>query len=99
MVVRFSLICHREAKERRGTASGNESLLREERNCAGSEAGAQKQRPLTGFSVNCSGRTSQVITKMRQFVYLPYAADVTVAVTDSFNIALLLGFVSRTGQT
>lgn len=94
--------CRREAEERCGAAAGDESLLREERDRAGPEAGTEEQRSLAGLAVERARRTtSEVAAEMhRQFVRLPYAADVAVAVaTDSHDAALLLGLVSRTGQT
>lgn len=98
----FAPCACREAEERRGVATGDESLLREERDRAGSEAGAEEQRSLAGLAAECARRTaSEIAAEMhRQFVRLPYAADVAVAVaTDSHDAALLLGLVSRTGQT
>lgn len=93
--------CRREAEECRGAAAGDESLLREERDRAGSEAGAEEQRPPAGLAAERARRTAaEVAAEMhRQLVRLPYAADVAVAVaTDSHDAALLLGLVSRTGQ-
>jgi len=94
--------CRRQAEERRGVAAGDESFLREERDRVGSEAGAEEQRPLAGLAAERARRTaSEIVAEMhRQLVRLPHAADVTVAVaTDSLDAALLLGLVSRTGQT
>lgn len=90
----------REAEERRGAVAGNESLLCEERDRARSEAGAEEQRPPTGLAVERTGCATQIAAEMRwQLVYLPYATDIAVADTDPLNATLLLGLVSRTGQT
>lgn len=99
----FSCTHRREAEERSGIATGDESLLCEERDRAGSEAGAKEQRPPTGLAAERSGRTaSQIAAEMhRQFVRrLPHAADIAVAAAaDPYDAALLLGLVSRAGQT
>lgn len=99
----FSCTRGREAEERSGIATGDESLLCEERDRAGSEAGAKEQRPPTGLAAERSGRTaSQIAAEMhRQFVRrLPHAADIAVAAAaDPYDAALLLGLVSRAGQT
>jgi len=95
-------MCLRQTEERRGTAAGDESLLCEKRDRAGSETRAEKQRPSTGFTTERSRcTTSQIIAKMhRQLVRLSDAADVAVTVTaNPHDTALLLGLVSRTGQT
>lgn len=102
LTVPFFRACRREAEERCGAAAGDESLLREERDRVGSEAGAEEQRPLAGLAVERARRTApKIAAEMhRQLVRLPYAADVAVAVAaDPHDAALLLGLVSRTGQT
>lgn len=97
----MSRVCRREAEERRGAAAGDESLLREERDRAGSEAGAEEQRSSAGLAAERARRTAaEIVTKMHRQLRLPYAANVAVAVaTNSHDTALLLGLVSRTGQT
>lgn len=94
--------CRREAEERGGAAAGDEGLLREERDRAGSEAGAEEQRPLAGLAAERARRTApEAAAEMhRQLVCLPHAADVAVAIAaDSHDAALLLGLVSWAGQT
>lgn len=92
--------CHRQAEERRRTAAGNESLLREERDRVGSEAGAEEQRTLAGFAAKRAWRTASEIAAKMHRQLMPHAADVAVAIaTNSHDAALLLGLVSRTRQT
>lgn len=61
----FLVTCHREAEERGGATSGNEGLVREERDCAGPEAGAEEQRTSSGVAVECGQRATQTSQKMR----------------------------------
>lgn len=94
--------CRREAEERRGAAAGDEGLLREERDRAGSEAGAEEQRPLAGLAAERARRpAAEAAAEMhRQLVRLPHAADVAVAVAAGpHDAALLLGLVPRAGPT
>lgn len=98
----FPFRSRRKTEKRRGAAAGDESLLREKRDRVGSETGIEEQRPSTGLAAERPGSAAfQTIAKMyRQLVRLPDATDITVAIaTDSPDGALLLGFVSRTGQT
>lgn len=91
----FSRVCRREAEERGGAAAGDQGLLREERDRAGSEAGAEEQRPPTGLAAERTGRATQTAAEMRrQLVYLPDATDIAVADADPLDAALLLGLVS-----
>lgn len=92
--------CCRKTEERGGAAAGDKSLLCEKWNRAGSEARVEEQWPPTSLAVERTGCATQITAEMRkQLIYLPYAADIPVADAKPLNTTLLLGLVSRTGQT
>lgn len=87
-------MCHREAEERRGIAPGDEGVLREERDRAGPETGAEEQRSSSGIAAERTERATSVAEEMREHVDLFDATDVAVAVTTcSDDATLLLGIV------
>lgn len=95
----FLVTCRREAEERGGTATGDEGVLREERDRAGPEAGAEEQRSSSGLAAERVQRATQAAEKMREHADLFDATDVAVAAaTCSDDATLLLGIVPRTGQ-
>lgn len=54
----FLVTCRREAEERRGTAPGDEGVLREERDRARPETGAEEQRPSSGVTAERAERAT-----------------------------------------